>query len=73
MFLGYVVSIHDIEMNEKKVKAIQKWPTPKPVIEIRSSHGLTNSLMDTCLKKIDFVRLIVLCVNYLLVKLIKEV
>jgi len=31
--------------------------------------GSSISLMDTCLKKIDFVCLIVLFVNYLFVKL----
>ena len=29
-------------MDEKKVKAIQDWPTPKSVSEVRSFHGLAS-------------------------------
>ena len=42
MFLGYVVTAQGIEMDEKKVKAIQDWPTPKSVSEVRSFHGLAS-------------------------------
>jgi hypothetical protein len=40
--LGYVVIVQGIEMDEKKVKAIQDWPTPKSVSEVRSFHGLAS-------------------------------
>jgi hypothetical protein len=39
VFLGYVVTAQGIEMAEKKIKAIQDWPTPKSVSEVRSFHG----------------------------------
>jgi hypothetical protein len=42
VFLGYVVSAKGIEMDEAKVKAIQEWPTPKSIIDIRSFHGLAS-------------------------------
>ena len=42
MFLGYVVSATSIEVDEKKVKAIQEWPTPKPVTEVRSFQDLAS-------------------------------
>ena len=42
MFLGYVVSAKGIEVDEEKVKAIKKWPTPKSITEIRSFHGLAS-------------------------------
>ena len=42
VFLGYVVTTQGIEMDEKKVKAIRDWPTPKLVSEVRSFHGLAN-------------------------------
>jgi hypothetical protein len=29
-------------MDEKKVKVIKKWPTPKGVTKVRSFHGLAN-------------------------------
>ena len=36
MFLGYVVSVKGIEVDEEKVKAIKEWPTPKSITEVRS-------------------------------------
>jgi hypothetical protein len=42
VFLGYVVSAKGIEMDEAKVKAIQEWPTPKSITDVRSFHGLTS-------------------------------
>jgi hypothetical protein len=43
MFLGYVVSLKKIEMDEVKIKAIQEWPTPKMISEVRSFHSLASS------------------------------
>jgi hypothetical protein len=37
-----VVSAKGIEMDEAKVKAIQEWPTPKSITDVRSFHGLTS-------------------------------
>ena len=42
VFLGYVVSAKGIEMDEDKVKAIQEWPTPKSITDVRSFHGLAS-------------------------------
>jgi len=42
VFLGYVVTVQGIEMDEEKVKAIGDWPTPKSVSEVRSFHGLAS-------------------------------
>jgi hypothetical protein len=42
IFLGYVVSAKGIEIDEAKVKAIQEWPTPKSITEVRSFHGLAS-------------------------------
>jgi hypothetical protein len=42
MFLGYVVTLQGIKMDEEKVKAIWNWPAPKSVSEVRSFHGLTS-------------------------------
>jgi hypothetical protein len=42
VFLGYVVTTQGIEMDEKNVKAIRDWPTPKSVSEVRNFHGLAN-------------------------------
>jgi hypothetical protein len=42
MFLGYVVTVQGIGMDEGKVKVIRDWLTPKFVTEVRSFHGLTS-------------------------------
>ena len=42
VFLGFVVSADGIEVDVEKVKAIQEWPTPTTVTEVRSFHGLAS-------------------------------
>ena len=42
VFLGYVVIVKGIEVDEEKVKAIKEWPTPKSITEVRSFHGLVS-------------------------------
>jgi hypothetical protein len=42
LFLGFVVSIDGIKVDEEKIRAIQEWPTPKNVSEVRSFHGLAT-------------------------------
>lgn len=42
MFLGYWASEGKFRIDEKKVKAILKWPAPTKVAELRSFLGLAN-------------------------------
>ena len=42
IFLGYIISEHGIEVNHNKVKAIETWPTPRNVRDIRSFYGLAS-------------------------------
>jgi hypothetical protein len=42
VFLGFVVSKRGIEVNEEKVKAIQEWPTPTTISQVRRFHGLAS-------------------------------
>ena len=42
VFLGYVVSSQGVAVDEEKIKAIQDWPTPKTISEVRSFHGLAS-------------------------------
>ena len=37
-FFGYVVSAKGIEMDE----AIQEWPAPRSITDVRSFHGLAS-------------------------------
>lgn len=41
-FLGHVVSDNGVYMEKKKMEAIQEWPTPKSVQEIRQFLGLAG-------------------------------
>ncbi|XP_028193856.1 uncharacterized protein LOC114379406, partial [Glycine soja] len=38
----FVVSSKGVQVDEEKVRAIQEWPTPKSVTEVRSFHGLAS-------------------------------
>ena len=42
MFLGFVISSKGVQVDEEKVRAIQEWPTPKSMTEVRSFHGLAS-------------------------------
>ena len=39
-FLGYTMSKHGISADQEKVKAVQSWPQPRSVREVRSFLGL---------------------------------
>ena len=41
-YLGHVVSGKGIATNPKKVEAVTKWPTPKPVFDVRSFLGFVE-------------------------------
>jgi len=36
------VSAKGVQLDGEKIKAIQGWPTPKTMSEVRSFHGLTS-------------------------------
>ena len=40
--MGHVVSEKGIEVDPKKTEAVQKWPVPKTVTDVRSFLGFTN-------------------------------
>ena len=40
LFLGYMVSVDRIHVDEDKVHAIREWPTPKIVSDVLSFHRL---------------------------------
>jgi len=42
IFLGYVVSAQGIHVDESKVQAIQDWPVPTSIQQVRSFHGLAS-------------------------------
>jgi hypothetical protein len=41
-FLGYVVTLQGIEVDEAKVQVIRSWPTPMTVTQVQSFHGLAG-------------------------------
>jgi len=42
VFLGFVVSSKGVHVDQTKVVAIQHWPTPTNVNDVRSFHGLAS-------------------------------
>ena len=42
LFLGYMVSVDGIHVDEDKVRVVREWPTPKIVSDVRSFHGLAT-------------------------------
>lgn len=42
VFLGFVVSAQGIQVDEEEVRAIQEWPSPTSVSNVRSFHGLAS-------------------------------
>ena len=42
VFLGFVVSSQGLQVDEEKVKAIQEWPEPTNISQVRSFHGLAS-------------------------------
>ncbi|XP_039067569.1 uncharacterized protein LOC120213526 [Hibiscus syriacus] len=41
-FLGFIVSSHGLAVDPEKIKAIQEWPEPVNVSQVRSFHGLAS-------------------------------
>nr|KYP55075.1 Transposon Ty3-G Gag-Pol polyprotein [Cajanus cajan] len=42
IFLGFIINKKRVHVDPEKIKAIQEWPTPKSVGDIRSFHGLAS-------------------------------
>ncbi|XP_052483251.1 uncharacterized protein LOC128036927 [Gossypium raimondii] len=42
VFLGFVVSARGLEVDQEKVKAINEWPRPTNISQVRSFHGLAS-------------------------------
>ena len=42
LFLGYVVSVDGIHVDEDKVRAVKEWSTPKTVSDVQSFHRLAT-------------------------------
>lgn len=42
IFLGFVMNSNSVEVDEEKVKAIQEWPRPTSISNVRSFHGLAS-------------------------------
>ena len=42
IFLGYVVSKNGVDVDASKIEAIQNWPTPMNVSQVRSFRGLAG-------------------------------
>ena len=41
-FLGFIIRKEGIKVDPAKVKAIQTWPTPNIITQVRAFHGLAS-------------------------------
>ena len=41
-FLGYIIGKEGVRVDPAKVQAIQEWPTPTTITQVRSFHGLAS-------------------------------
>ena len=47
MFLGYIISSRgEVKVDEEKIEAIQDWPKPASIADVRSFHGLASFTGD---------------------------
>jgi hypothetical protein len=42
VYLGFVISKDGLKMDPEKVRAIQEWPSPKNIFEVKKFHGLSS-------------------------------
>ncbi|GJR00682.1 putative reverse transcriptase domain-containing protein [Tanacetum coccineum] len=49
LFLGYVVSVDGIQVDKSKVAAVQEWPTPTTITEVRSSIELHTDALKVAI------------------------
>lgn len=40
VFLGFIVSKQELQVDEEKIKAVREWPTPTTLGHVRNFHGL---------------------------------
>jgi hypothetical protein len=42
VYLGFVISSNELNMDPEKVRDIREWPSPRIVFEVRIFHGLAS-------------------------------
>jgi hypothetical protein len=42
IYLGFVISSNEMNMDPEKVKEIKEWSSPRSMFEVRSFHGLES-------------------------------
>jgi hypothetical protein len=42
IYLGFVISSNELNMDPNKLKEIKEWPSPRNIFEFKSFHGLAN-------------------------------
>ena len=55
-FMGHKITEKDLEVDPEKVKAIEKFPAPKNVSQLRGFLGLTNFIAKFVPKSTDIVQ-----------------
>jgi hypothetical protein len=60
-YLGHIVDMQGIRPHPKKVEAVQTWPVPKNVHDVRSFLGLVNYVT---VGRVSTARLLGMCGNH---------
>jgi hypothetical protein len=63
IYLGFVISSNELNMDPEKVRAIREWPSPSNLFEVQSFHGLVSfyrkfirNLSGICAPMLDTVK-----------------
>ncbi|CAA7400063.1 unnamed protein product [Spirodela intermedia] len=57
LFLGYVVSVDGIKVDEEKIRTMKDWPTPITIVQVQSFHGKSFTMIK---EKLCFTHVVVL-------------
>jgi hypothetical protein len=42
IYLGFIISLNELNMDPETLKAIREWPSPRSMFEVKSFHGLAS-------------------------------
>jgi hypothetical protein len=55
VYLGFLISLNELNMDPKKIKEIKEWSLPRNIFEVRSFHGLASFIGSSSENLVEFV------------------